>query len=104
MVRADHMVQICQEYMLNMVMQKMFSKATRIVAAERNGGQGLSWIAFAGSCTTGKVAAKLRRDYVMIDLKPEYIEMGKKRVSEGETGISTKEQRQGQQALFPVDK
>ncbi len=64
------------------------------------GGQGLSWIAFAGSCTTGKVAAKLRRDYVMIDLKPEYIKMGEKRVVEGETGLSVKEQKSGQMALF----
>ena len=56
--------------------------------------------AFAGSCTTGKVAAKLRRDYIMIDLKPEYIEMGEKRVMEGETGILIKEQKAGQMALF----
>jgi len=55
---------------------------------------------FAGSCTTGKVAAKLRRDYVMIDLKPEYIEMGEKRVAEGETGVSVREQNKGQLALF----
>lgn len=60
----------------------------------------MSWIAFAGTCTTGKVAAKLDRDYVMIDLKPEYLDMGECRVNEGETGISVKEQRQGQMALF----
>lgn len=60
----------------------------------------MSWIAFAGTCTTGKVAAKLGRDYVMIDLKPEYLDMGECRVNEGETGISVKEQRQGQMALF----
>ena len=64
------------------------------------GGQDVSWTAFAGSCTTGKEAAKLRRDYVMIDLKPEYIDMGEKRVLEGETGVTVKEQRQGQGALF----
>ena len=78
----------------------IISKATRIVAAGQIGGQDVSWTAFAGSCTTGKVAAKLRRDYVMIDLKPEYIEMGEKRVLEGEIGLSVKEQDKGQQALF----
>ena len=57
---------------------------------------------FAGSCTIGKVAAKLRRDYMMIDLKPEYIEMGEKRVMEGETGLKVKEQKAGQMALFKV--
>jgi len=36
----------------------------------------------------------------MIDLKPEYIEMGEKRVLEGEIGLSVKEQDKGQQALF----
>jgi len=36
----------------------------------------------------------------MIDLKPEYIEMGERRVSEGETGIPVKEQKQGQRSLF----
>ena len=76
------------------------SKATRTVAVMQIGGQAQSWIAFAGSCTTGKVAARLRRDYVMIDLKPEYLDMGERRVSEGETGISTKEQQAGQMALF----
>ena len=81
----------------------IISKATQTVAVMQNGGQGLSWTAFAGSCTTGKVAAKLRRDYVMIDLKPEYIEMGEKRVAEGETGIKVKEQNWGQKSLFPVE-
>lgn len=35
----------------------------------------------------------------MIDLKPEYLDMGERRISEGETGISTKEQQAGQMAL-----
>ena len=46
------------------------------------------------------VAAQQRRDYILIDLKPEYIEMAKTRVSAAETGISVKEQRAGQLALF----
>jgi len=36
----------------------------------------------------------------MIDLKPEYIEMGEKRVTEGETGLPPKEQDTGQMGLF----
>ena len=85
----------------NIVAQQItLRKATRIVAVMQNGGQDEPWIAFAGSCTTGKVAAKLHRDYVMIDLKPEYIEMGEKRVMEGETGIKVSEQKAGQLALF----
>ena len=36
----------------------------------------------------------------MIDLKPEYIEMGEKRVMEGETGLKVKEQKAGQLALW----
>ena len=47
-----------------------------------------------------QVAARLRRDYVGIELKPDYIEMAKKRVMQGETGISVAEQVAGQKALF----
>jgi hypothetical protein len=36
-------------------------------------------------------------------LKPEYIEMAEKRAKQGETGISVKEQKQGQQPLFPAE-
>ena len=54
---------------------------------------------FVGSGTTAQVAAYLRRDWIGIDLK--YIEMAKRRIAQGETGIPVKEQRQGQLALFP---
>lgn len=83
-----------------MALTKELSKATRIVAAEQDGGQGLSWTCFAGSGTVGKVAAQLRRDYIMIELKKEYCEMAKKRIAEGETGVPVKEQRAGQMGLF----
>ncbi len=55
---------------------------------------------FAGSGTTLQVAARLRRDWLGVELKPEYIKMAEKRARQGETGISVKEQKQGQQALF----
>jgi len=56
---------------------------------------------FGGSGTTGRVAARLGRDYVLIELNPEYIkdiaEAGLRAV---ETGVSVAEQKQGQMALF----
>ena len=64
------------------------------------GGQGLSWIAFAGSGTTLQVAARLWRDWIGVELKPEYIEMAEKRATQGETGLSVKEQEKGQIPLF----
>ncbi len=55
---------------------------------------------FAGSGTTLQVAARFNRNYIGIELKPEYVEMAEKRVMQGETGISVKEQEAGQGALF----
>ena len=60
----------------------------------------MSWTAFGGSGTVGKVAAQHDRNYIMIELKQEYIEMAKRRINEGETGITVDEQLKGQQALF----
>jgi DNA modification methylase len=57
---------------------------------------------FAGSGTTLQVAARLNRNWLGIELKPEYIEMAEKRATQGETGITVKEQQKGQQALFPT--
>lgn len=37
---------------------------------------------FAGSCTTALVAYKLRRDYIMIELQPDYIKIAEKRLTE----------------------
>jgi len=71
-----------------------------VAARIRSIDQAFAWICFAGACTVGKVAARLNRDYIMIDLKKEYCEMGEKRVAEGETGIPVKEQKQGQRGLF----
>ena len=57
---------------------------------------------FCGSGTTCKVAAQNGRDWIGIELKAEYIEMAKRRINEGETGISVAEQRAGQMGLFDV--
>ena len=67
----------------------------------QDGGQGLPWICFAGTCTVAKVAAQLQRDYIMIELKKEYIdEIAIPKLKAVETGVSVKELEQGQGALF----
>jgi len=63
-------------------------------------GPGIVLDMFAGSGTVGKVAAYLRRNYILIDAKKEYCQMAKERVKEPETGVPVKEQRQGQKGLF----
>lgn len=55
---------------------------------------------FAGSGTTGVVAAKNQRDYILIELNPEYVEIAKKRLQEAEVGLPIKESEAGQMALF----
>jgi hypothetical protein len=37
---------------------------------------------FAGACTVGLVADRLGRDSIMIELNPEYAEMGRKRIED----------------------
>ena len=55
---------------------------------------------FCGSATVCRVAAQNQRDYIGIDLNPEYIEkIAIPFVNEVETGVGRKET--GQQALFP---
>ncbi len=55
---------------------------------------------FCGSGTVCRVAAQNQRDYIGIDLNPEYIEkIAKPFVNEVETGVGRKET--GQHALFP---
>ena len=81
----------------------LHQKATPTVAAEQDGGQGLSWICFAGSGTVGLVAAQQRRDYTLVELKQEYIEMAQRRIATAETGLTVAEQKQGQMGLFEKD-
>ena len=56
-----------------------------------------------GSGTTWVACKNLNRNFIGIELSPEYIKMAEKRVMSGETGISVKEQKKGQRALFPQD-
>lgn len=53
---------------------------------------------FMGSGTTAVVAAQNGRNYVGVELNPEYINLG--RVDAVETGVPVKEQRIGQKGLF----
>ena len=56
---------------------------------------------FMCSGTVGMVAAKLGRNYVGIEINPDYIEnQAKYRLAEGETGIPKQELISGQKALF----
>jgi hypothetical protein len=56
---------------------------------------------FGGSGTTGIVAAKCKRDYILIELNEEYAEtIARPRLSHVETGVTVAEQRAGQLPLF----
>ena len=66
----------------------------------QDGDQAFAWICFAGSGTVGQVAAYLRRDYVLIELKKEYIKMAEQRIATAETGVPAKELKAGQLPLF----
>ena len=55
---------------------------------------------FMGSGTVAEVAAKHGRDYVGIELKPEYAEMARKRITAWESGVTQKEADKGQMAMF----
>ena len=46
------------------------------------------------------MAAQERRDYTLIELQHKYVQMAKKTVKEGETGIAVAEQNAGQRGLF----
>jgi DNA modification methylase len=54
---------------------------------------------FAGSGTTCVVAAQNGRDYVGIELNPQYVAMACKRLEAVETGVSVKEADMGQMAM-----
>ena len=56
---------------------------------------------FGGSGTTGVVAAKLKRDYILIELNERYAnDIARPRLAHVETGVTVTEQRAGQLPLF----
>ena len=56
---------------------------------------------FCGSGTTCVAAKMLGRRYIGIDISPEYCQIARQRLEAVDTGVSVKEQRKGQMALFP---
>ena len=59
---------------------------------------------FCGSGTTCVAAKMLGRRYIGIDISEKYCEIARQRLEAVDTGVPVREQRQGQQPLFPVDK
>ena len=53
-----------------------------------------------GSGTTTKMAAKLKRRYIGIDISEKYCEIARQRLEAVDTGVPVKEQKVGQMALF----
>ena len=77
------------------------SKATPIATAVKDSVLEQCATPFCGTGTVGKVAAQLRRDYIMIDLKKEYVEkFAIPKLKAVETGVSVAEQKQGQKGLW----
>ena len=57
-----------------------------------------------GSGTTPKIANKLGRRYIGIDISEKYCQIARQRLEAVDTGVPVKEQKIGQIAMFPVDK
>lgn len=56
---------------------------------------------FGGSGTTGAVAAKLKRDYCLIEMNPAYVtDIASYKLQEAERGVPVEEAKNGQLALF----
>ena len=59
---------------------------------------------FCGSGTTCVAAKMLGRRYIGIDISEKYCEIARQRLEAVDTGVPVREQKIGQQPLFPVDK
>jgi len=55
---------------------------------------------FCGSGTTCVAAKKLGRNYIGIDISPEYCQIARERLESVESGVPVKEARKGQMGLF----
>mgnify|MGYP003653085795 CR=1 FL=1 len=55
---------------------------------------------FAGSGTTGAVALAEGREALMIELNPDYCKLMKQRLARVTTGVTEREQKQGQRGMF----
>ncbi len=57
-----------------------------------------------GSGTTCVAAKMLGRRYIGIDISEKYCQIARQRLEAVDTGVSVREQKIGQRALFPIDK
>lgn len=55
---------------------------------------------FLGSGTTAVACKRTGRDFVGIEISPAYCETARARILQAETGVTVKEQKQGQKALW----
>lgn len=55
---------------------------------------------FCGSGTICKAARELNRNYIGIDISPEYCEIARARIKQARTGVTVKEQKNGQLSLL----
>lgn len=68
---------------------------------EKNSTEGDSIVdAYAGSGTTGVAAIQLGRRFIGFEISPEYAQLARDRISAAEKGLTVKEYRAGQLALF----
>jgi len=58
---------------------------------------------FCGSGTTCVAAKMLGRRYIGIDISEKYCQIARQRLEAVDTGVPVKEQKQGQQPLFPME-
>ena len=75
-------------------------KPLRLMAEILKIGGDLIFDPFCGSGTTCVAAKRLGRDYIGIDISPEYCEIARKRLEADEKGITVKELDKGQIGLF----
>jgi hypothetical protein len=57
---------------------------------------------FGGAGTVGLVASQEKRDYLLIEKKPDYVAMAERRIAAVETAVPVSEGRNGQQSLFEI--
>jgi site-specific DNA-methyltransferase (adenine-specific) len=55
---------------------------------------------FAGSGTLAVASIRTKRNYIMIEKEPAYVDICKARIAQAETGVSVKEAKAGQGALW----
>jgi site-specific DNA-methyltransferase (adenine-specific) len=55
---------------------------------------------FSGSGTTAVACIRTKRNYILIEKEPKYVDICRARIAQAETGVTVKEQKAGQGALW----